>query len=197
LGLVHLTSFGWIVRLDGRLSEEVTDLRWWPLTHLMEAASSWWVKGPLFVAAALLCEVLIKRSTMRVPAVALVTLTSLLAASLVSTWAKAVFERPRPPLAHVGISAIGQLPSSPSFPSGHAATSFGAAVALAVLVPRVRWWALGLAALVAVSRVYLGMHFTADVAAGAVLGSAVALLVVVAARRLPPVAPHLCVRPTA
>lgn len=194
---MHLTSFGWIVRLDGRLSEEVTDLRWWPLTDLMQAASSWWVKGPLFVAIALLCDLVAKRAALRVPAVALVTLTSLLAASLVSTWAKTVFERPRPPLADVGISAIGALPASPSFPSGHAATAFGAAVALAVLVPRVRWWALGLATLVAVSRVYLGMHFTADVAAGAALGTAIALAVVLAARQLPPLAPHLGVRPTA
>jgi undecaprenyl-diphosphatase len=191
---VHLTPFAWIVRLDGRLSEEVTDLRWWPLTHVMEAASSWWVKGPLFVAVALLCDLLVKRAALRVPAVALVTLTSLLVASLASTAAKGVFERSRPPLADVGISAIGALPSSPSFPSGHAATAFGAAVALAVLAPAVRWWALLVATLVAVSRVYLGMHFTADVAAGAALGTAVALAVVAVARRLPPVARGLAVR---
>jgi undecaprenyl-diphosphatase len=117
--------------------------------------------------------------------IAIVTTTSLLVASLAATGVKVLFDRPRPPLADVGISAVGALPSTPSFPSGHAATAFGAAVALALLVPRLRWWAIGLATLVALSRVYLGMHFTADVAAGALLGTAIAGATVVAARRLP------------
>jgi membrane-associated phospholipid phosphatase len=43
LAALHLAT------LDGQASEEVTDLRWAPATHVMEWASNWWVKGPLFV----------------------------------------------------------------------------------------------------------------------------------------------------
>jgi undecaprenyl-diphosphatase len=64
-----------------------------------------------------------------------------------------------------------------SFPSGHATTAFATAVLLTLWYPR---WAgawLGLAALVGLSRVVLGSHFPSDVLAGALLGSAVALVV--------------------
>lgn len=64
-----------------------------------------------------------------------------------------------------------------SFPSGHATTAFATAVLLTLWYPR---WAgawMGLAALVGLSRVVLGSHFPSDVLAGALLGSAVALVV--------------------
>ncbi len=62
-----------------------------------------------------------------------------------------------------------------SFPSGHATTAFAAAVVLALWFP---WGAapfMGLAVLVACSRVMLGAHFPSDVLAGAILGSLVVL----------------------
>ncbi|MEJ7765534.1 MAG: phosphatase PAP2 family protein [Acidimicrobiales bacterium] len=86
---------------------------------------------------------------------------------------KAVVGRARPdlnPLA--GFSA-------PSFPSGHTATAAAAFAALALLVGRRRppstravlaAAAAGLTALVACSRVLLGVHWTTDVLAGASLG---------------------------
>jgi undecaprenyl-diphosphatase len=172
--------------LDGRFSEEVTDLRWWPLTHLMEWLSAWWVKGPLFVLAALACDLVLARRAARgtLPWRAALTLAAVLLGSLASTLAKPLFDRPRPPLGDAGISAIGSLPTSASFPSGHATTAFAAATALALLRPGLRWWALALAAGVAISRVYLGMHYAGDVAAGAVLGVAVGGGLVHALRRL-------------
>ncbi len=63
-----------------------------------------------------------------------------------------------------------------SFPSGHATTVFALAAVLSLWYPR--WTAawLGLAAVVGWSRIALGAHFPSDVLAGAVLGSAVALV---------------------
>jgi undecaprenyl-diphosphatase len=62
-----------------------------------------------------------------------------------------------------------------SFPSGHAATSFAGAVILAFLVGRVVPALLILAAAIAFSRVYVGVHYPSDVLAGAALGAAVSL----------------------
>ncbi len=54
-------------------------------------------------------------------------------------------------------------------------TAFAVAGAVALLAPRLRWPVLGLAALIAFSRVYLGVHFWIDVLAGAALGLAIGL----------------------
>lgn len=73
-----------------------------------------------------------------------------------------------------------------SFPSGHATTTFAAAVAFAALFPRARAWLFALAVPVAATRVVLGSHFPSDVIAGAAVGAAFALWMihVFAARRL-------------
>ncbi len=173
--------------VDGRVSEEVTDLRWWPLTDAMVLLSSWWVKGPLFVLAALAVDFIASRRTRAVPWATLLTLASVLVSSLASTLAKLAFERPRPPHGDAGIDPVGALPSSWSFPSGHATTAFAAAAALGMLCPRLRLPALAVAAAVAVSRVYLGVHYAFDVLAGAVLGAAIGVLLVLLARRAVPV----------
>lgn len=62
-------------------------------------------------------------------------------------------------------------------PSGHATTSFALAFALVALFGR--WWAVAyaLAALIALSRIVLGVHFLSDALAGALLGTFGAMLV--------------------
>ena len=65
-----------------------------------------------------------------------------------------------------------------SFPSGHATTSFACATVLALLLPRLSVPLLALAAAVAWSRVYVGVHFPLDVIAGAALGAAIGVTVI-------------------
>jgi undecaprenyl-diphosphatase len=61
------------------------------------------------------------------------------------------------------------VPITSSFPSGHATAAFTVVPFLADgLVGRTAWY--GLAALVAGSRVYVGMHHASDVLVGAALG---------------------------
>lgn len=57
-----------------------------------------------------------------------------------------------------------------SFPSGHAASGAAAACTLIVVAPSLAAAWIGLAVLMAASRVYVGVHWPTDVAAGAVLG---------------------------
>jgi membrane-associated phospholipid phosphatase len=57
-----------------------------------------------------------------------------------------------------------------SFPSGHAATAVGLAVALATLYPRGRWLFAAFAALACFQRMEAQAHFASDVLAGAAIG---------------------------
>ena len=68
--------------------------------------------------------------------------------------------RERPCLSEPGLI---ECPSSPSLPSNHAAAAFGAAVTLAKFTPAILF--LLPAAAVAASRVRVGVHTPADVAA--------------------------------
>ena len=105
-----------------------------------------------------------------------VTLT--IFSGMVLAWAtaeilKEIVRRPRPFLAIPdALPAIIREPSSFSFPSGDAALAFGAAVAFGQCLPRFRPFALLLAVAVALSRVFVGVHYPLDVLGGAVVGTA-------------------------
>jgi len=57
-----------------------------------------------------------------------------------------------------------------AFPSAHAATAAGLAVALGRLYPLGRWWFAALATLVCFQRIAVGAHFPSDTLCGAALG---------------------------
>ena len=168
-----------LVQLDHLILETVAGVRWAPATAVFVIASAWWVKGPLFILLAGLGDA---RSRRRVPFAALATAVSLAVACGITALLKDAFDRARPEAADPSLVPAVATPANASFPSGHAMTAFATAVVVAVLHPRLRWPALAAAALVALSRVYLGVHFALDVLAGAALGTAIALLVVRAGR---------------
>ena len=89
---------------------------------------------------------------------------------LVADGLKAAIPRARP---HV--HTLVTRPHTHSFPSGHATTSFACATVLAFAVPRLRLPLLLLAAAIAWSRVYVGVHYPLDVLAGALLGGAIGI----------------------
>ena len=99
---------------------------------------------------------------------------AILLAESVSGALKSSVGRARPPLADPDPEPLVRLPATHSFPSGHATVSFACATVLALAVPRLRVPLYVLAALIAFSRVYVGVHYPLDVLAGAVLGIALA-----------------------
>ena len=85
------------------------------------------------------------------------------------------------------------MPTSTSFPSGHSASAFAFAGAVAGSIPVLGAPLRGLATAVAYSRVHTGVHYPGDVIVGAIIGAtigeATALAVGSALRRRPRTSP--------
>jgi undecaprenyl-diphosphatase len=82
--------------------------------------------------------------------------------------------RERPYITHEGVSCAAAPLDRYSFPSGHTMHAVSFAILFTVHVPVMIWLMAPFAALVALSRVVLGLHYPSDVLAGAVLGASLA-----------------------
>jgi membrane-associated phospholipid phosphatase len=165
---------------DRVLLEALDGLRWEPLTVVFVMLSAWWMKGVAFVAVGALGDV---RARRQLPVASLIAAVSVGIGSLVVALLKETVDRPRPAHADPGIDTVVGTPGSPSFPSGHTATAFAAAAVVGAFYPRLRWPLYALAALVGMSRIYLGVHFALDVVAGAILGLSIGLGIVWAVKK--------------
>ena len=97
---------------------------------------------------------------------------------------KPLVDRHRPFTSIPAVDVITSRPHDASFPSGHAGNAFAGAVVLARTLPawQAAWWIL--AALIAYSRIYVGVHYPADVIGGALIGALSAAVVLAASAAL-------------
>ncbi len=81
--------------------------------------------------------------------------------------------RPRPFESWEQLPCLLAPPDKFSFPSGHTMTAFAIYGAFSVLLPGVALLILPAAVLIALSRIFLGVHYPSDVLAGGLLGTAI------------------------
>lgn len=110
---------------------------------------------------------------------ALAGLAGLVIGFAASELIKEITVRPRPFLSLPDARLLVSAPHSYAFPSGHATSAFAAASGAVLAakkmlgrVPPWGWAMVALAAVISYSRLYVGVHYPTDVAAGALLGLA-------------------------
>ena len=162
---------------------------WWIAQHLRMA----WLDplvmfytnlgngGLCFIAVALL--LLAFRQTRKSGATALTALA--FGAVVTNLTIKPLITRPRPWVVMEDFMCLVTSSDPNSFPSGHttAAFAFGVALFLTVKPKWAKAAALVAAALMGLSRLYVGVHYPSDVLAGALIGSLAALAALTLARR--------------
>lgn len=89
--------------------------------------------------------------------------------------------RERPYISLIGVVAGTPALDRYSFPSGHTLHAVSFTMVLVEGFPALGWLCIPFALLVALSRVVLGLHYPSDVAAGALIGAALATAAIVIA----------------
>jgi undecaprenyl-diphosphatase len=159
--------------ITGRgISELDRDLFRWVVTHRVEQLDAFFVAltrlgygGAIWIVLGLGTALALRR-----PAIVPLTAVTVWGADLLSLGIKVAIGRPRPFVLFPDPEPLLVGVLGNSFPSGHAATSFAGAALLSRYLPG-RWPVLYLLAVgIAFSRVYIGVHYPADVVGGAILG---------------------------
>jgi undecaprenyl-diphosphatase len=171
--VIAVNTDGWLTRLDTATTS-------WAVAHrsvgfdvaasvITDLGSPVATAAAGAICAALLCW----RARSTIPGI--VVIGTVGAAALASTTLKAVVDRPRPPLQWQIV-----LETDPSFPSGHVTGTAALLGIVAVCLGTGRsrtvraWLVSGVVTgvlVVATTRLYLGVHWLTDVAAGAILAA--------------------------
>ena len=187
LGLVVFVLVGWAAGAlwtslvgsgEPEAMRDIAEHRTAGLTAVAQVVT-WAGSAFVLVPLAVICCSLLLRAGL--PREAFAVAVSLAGAMLISDIVKLLVSRPRPPVEHL------QAVTGSSFPSGHStqASAFWLSLVLALRAARAppllirvaAGLALALVFAVALSRVYLGVHYPADVIAGVLLGTGWAVFV--------------------
>jgi undecaprenyl-diphosphatase len=91
---------------------------------------------------------------------------------------KPLIARSRPCVALPDVHLLVGMKTSYSFPSAHAANFFATATFFNHFYPKYRWWYFTAASMVALSRVFIGVHYPLDIIVGGILGAACTYFVI-------------------
>lgn len=150
---------------------ELRDARWIGFWEIVTRAgqSEWYLTGGAAV------WLWFRRRNRRASLSGLFLFASVAASGLAVDLLKAVIGRARPHLlleqGVYGFDGLHIEHAWTSFPSGHSATAFSAALALALLFPRFRLPFLAAGLLIAISRVVLCQHYPGDIVVGSAIGA--------------------------
>jgi undecaprenyl-diphosphatase len=136
--------------------------------------------GTVWVALAIL---VVWRKRHRLAAIATAA-AAVWGADALASLVKLLVGRTRPCKGLLHVHTLVACPGSASLPSGHTTTAFAGAAVLVWLAPPLAPAFATLTAAVAFSRIYVGVHYPTDVAAGALLGTTVAFAAITATRAL-------------
>jgi undecaprenyl-diphosphatase len=161
---------------DAAIYLRINRLHAWPAAERLAAwATRSMDHGELWVAVAFVLAIFDPAKSWRDVAAFVAALWG--AELLVNYPIKSVFHRERPFVSYADARVLGRRrPLDWSFPSGHAATAFAGAALLGVWTPILAPFAIAYACVVGIARVYLGVHYPADVALGGLFGAGIALL---------------------
>ena len=104
-------------------------------------------------------------------------LTILISDQLSSHVIKYIFERPRPCQIMSDLNLLVNCGSGYSMPSSHAVNAFAQAALFGALNKKAQSYLIIVASLIAVSRIFVGVHYPGDVLVGTIIGSIVGLIV--------------------
>jgi undecaprenyl-diphosphatase len=96
---------------------------------------------------------------------------------------KPMIERLRPCHTFESINLLVSCGGGYAMPSAHAANSFGQAFFFSVHYERVSWYLILFAALVSISRVFVGVHYPGDIIIGALLGGIIGIIMALIFRK--------------
>lgn len=105
-------------------------------------------------------------------------LISLSASHIIAAVIKRIVDRKRPYMAMDGVITGPKPLKDPSFPSGHTTAAFSVFVPIAFASAWLSLLVIPLAAVVGMSRMYLGLHYPSDCIAGGMIGTCVSILAV-------------------
>jgi len=153
---------------------------WLTTTHTPWLDAIMWTAGMAGQAGfvwVIIAAVAVRRRPNLAPQLWQLVLAIVLCSVLVDYVIKPAIARARPFDAIEAVRVVGYRPVTYSFPSGHAASACAGAFVVTLMLPRARAWLWGLAALIACSRVYIGVHYPLDILCGALVGLAVGVVV--------------------
>jgi undecaprenyl-diphosphatase len=161
--------------LDRALFRVIFRFKWAPFTSLMRVLTIAGRAGALWGVIAALAFLV----TGFEPYNLLVPWAAVAVSWTLAEGAKFLFNRARPFISDTEIAPLIKTPSSSSFPSGHSATAAAGAITLSTIYLAFAPALILSGFLVALSRIYLGVHYPFDVLAGVLIGTTTAAVVMV------------------